>query len=227
MLNEYFSFMEDVVTQHRGMIDKYIGDAIMANFGSPHPAADDPERAVAAAIDMLRALQLLNTRRSAEGKAAIRIGIGIGTGQVISGNIGSPKRMDFTVIGDPVNLSSRIESATKHYGADILVCETTWSQVRSTHRGRLLDIVRLRGQSSRTELWEILDHRPEFSDDAITAYSAAFEAYRRAAWSVALRLFEEAEASLPGDKAALVLAERCREFLIRPPLHWDGIVDLG
>jgi len=125
MLNEYFSYMEDVLSNRSGIIDKYVGDAIMAVFGLPFPSETDAQNGVQAACDMLQLLSLLNQRRMAASERLMRIGIGIATGSVIAGNIGSPKRMDFTVIGDPVNLASRIEGLTKLYGADILICEET------------------------------------------------------------------------------------------------------
>jgi adenylate cyclase len=210
MLNEYFSFMEDVVTNRSGIIDKYIGDAIMALFGSPFPSDTDAVNAVQAATDMFQVLQMLNTRRAADGKAAIRIGVGIGTGTVITGNIGSPKRMDFTVIGDPVNLASRVETATKTYGAEILVCGTTWSRLASAPRARRLD----------------LDRRPDIPDAAIETYGRALDAYIAGDWSRALRQFEEALVLRPDDKAALLMAGRCRGFLATPPENWQGVIDL-
>jgi adenylate cyclase len=226
MLNEYFSFMEDVVTNRSGIIDKYIGDAIMALFGSPFPSDHDAANAVQAATDMFQVLQMLNTRRAADGRAAIRIGVGIGTGTVITGNIGSPKRMDFTVIGDPVNLASRIETATKTYGAEILVCGTTWSRLASPPRARRLDLVRLRGQSRPTELWEILDRRPDIPDAAIDTYRRALDAYIAGDWGRALRQFEEALVLRADDKAALLMVGRCRGFLASPPEDWHGVIDL-
>ena len=226
MLNEYFSFMEDVVTNRGGMIDKYIGDAIMALFGSPFPSDNDAGNAVRAAIDMFQALQILNARRAAEQKAAIRIGVGIGTGNVVTGNIGSPKRTDFTVIGDAVNLASRIEAATKIYGAEILVCGTTWSRLPSPPRARRVDVVRLRGQRRPTDLWEIVEHRPEVTDASIEAYRRGLEDYQAGEWNRALDRFDEAAALRPGDKAAMVMAERCLRLIAIKPDSWDGVADL-
>jgi len=225
LLNEYFSFMEDVVTNRGGVIDKYIGDAIMALFGSPFPSDNDAANAVQAAGDMFHVLQILNAQRADEGKAAIRIGVGLGTGTVITGNIGSPKRMDFTVIGDSVNLASRIEEATKTYAADILVCGTTWARLPAPPRARRVDVVRLRGQTRATELWEILAHRPDVPASSIEAYGHGFDAYLAGEWGPALRHFEAVLAARPEDRPASLVAERCRRFLLTPPERWDGVVD--
>jgi adenylate cyclase len=226
MLNEYFSFMEDVVTNRSGMIDKYIGDAIMALFGSPFPSPHDAANAVQAAGEMFQVLQILNTRRAAEGKGAIRIGVGIGTGTVITGNIGSPKRMDFTVIGDPVNLAARIEAATKTYGADILVCDTTLSRLSTSPRVRRVDVVRMRGQTRPTELWELLAHRPDVPDVAIDGYARGFDAYAAGRWQDAMRCFEVVLAVRGDDRPAALMLDRCRRFSTAPPENWDGVADL-
>jgi adenylate cyclase len=216
--------MEDVVTNRSGVIDKYIGDAIMALFGSPFPSENDAANAIQAAGDMFHVLQILNTHRLAEGKSAIRIGVGIGTGTVITSNIGSPKRMDFTVIGDAVNLASRIEEATKTYGADILVCGTTLARVTPVPRARRLDLIRLRGQTRPIELWEILAHRPDIADAVLEAYARGLEDYLAGNWHRALEYFDNVLAIRGDDLPAALMAERCRQFLAAPPESWDGAV---
>ena len=118
-LNEYFTQMVDVIFQRGGTLDKFIGDGIMAVFGAPFRSSDDPENAVATAVDMMIRLRGFNIGRSTERRPPLNIGIGIDTGTVVAGTIGSPKRMDYTVIGDHVNLASRIESANKYYGTNI------------------------------------------------------------------------------------------------------------
>jgi adenylate cyclase len=123
MLNEYFTLMVDCIQHEGGMLDKFIGDAIMAGFGIPVAHDDDVDRAMRASIAMIKELRRWNVQRVAEGKLAIDIGIGLNTDVVVSGNIGSKKRMDYTMIGDGVNLAARLESACKQYGAQILVSE--------------------------------------------------------------------------------------------------------
>jgi adenylate cyclase len=230
MLNEYFSYMEDVLTNRSGIIDKYVGDAIMAVFGVPKAGEQDAQNSVTAAGEMLQVLDLLNRRRAAEsGAAPIRIGVGIATGTVISGNIGSPKRMDFTVIGDAVNLASRIESMTKQYGADILICEHTLAQLTTAPKVRRIDVVRVRGQTRPTSLYEVLDHRaaewtPAF-DEAIALYEAGLDAYIAGDWMAAQQRFQQAAVLRPGDKAAKLMIDRCLGYRLHPPSNWDGVSD--
>ena len=125
MLNEYFESMVEAVFQYKGTLDKYIGDAIMAVYGSPLPLQQHAWMAVQTSIEMRHRLQELNARRQAVNKPKIDIGVGINSDIVISGNIGSSKRMEFTAIGDGVNLGSRLESVTKQYGCDIIISENT------------------------------------------------------------------------------------------------------
>jgi adenylate cyclase len=227
MLNEYFSYMEDVLTNHAGLIDKYVGDAVMAVFGLPFAGEADAQNSVLAACDMLQVLELLNARRAAAGGSALRIGIGIATGTVIAGNIGSPKRMDFTVIGDPVNLASRIESVTKLYGAEILICEQTMKRLTSTPKMRRIDVVRVRGQTRPTNLYEVLEHRAAqwtpALDEAITTYEAGLDAYIAGDWTIAQDRFEAALKLRVDDKAAQLMVERCLRYRATPPEHWDGV----
>ena len=228
MLNEYFSYMEDVVTNRSGVIDKYVGDAIMAMFGLPHAGENDARNAVAAAGEMLQVLELLNRRRAeATGAAPIRIGVGLATGMVIAGNIGSPKRMDFTVIGDAVNLASRIESMTKNYGAEILICEHTRAHLAEDAKLRRVDVVRVRGQTRPTSVFEVHDHRPDCwtsrFEEAIAVYEAGLDAYITGQWAEALKRFQASLALREDDKAAKLMIERCRHFHLDPPANWDGV----
>lgn len=224
LLNGYFSYMEDVVANRSGIIDKYIGDSVMAVFGSPLPGPQDAENAVQAAADMLQVLAMFNAGRALE--PPVRIGIGIASGPVLVGNIGSPKRMDFTVIGDSVNLASRLESATKIYGADILLDAPTRAGTAPGRIVRLLDTVRVIGQDQPTELWEVLDHRAhqwaERLADALGLYADALARYRAGDWKQAGLLFTQAAALNGADKAARLLAERCAGFIRQPPETWDG-----
>ncbi|MFZ2406454.1 MAG: GAF domain-containing protein, partial [Methylobacter sp.] len=147
LLNEYFTIMVDCIQREEGMLDKFIGDAIMAVFGIPVNHNDDEDRAVRTAISMIRELQAWNIKRAEEGKMPVDIGIGLNTDTVVSGNIGSQKRMDFTIIGDGVNLAARLESACKQYGAHILVSEFTYAKLKDTYRNREIDYVIVKGKT--------------------------------------------------------------------------------
>ena len=147
LLNEYFSIMMNCITQEGGMLDKFIGDAMMAEFGIPVPHDDDPDRAMRAAISMIKELQALNALRATRGQKPILMGIGLNTDTIVSGNIGSPKRMDYTAIGDGVNLASRLESACKEYSAQILCSENTYRKLRGSYRAREIDRVVVKGKT--------------------------------------------------------------------------------
>jgi adenylate cyclase len=223
MLNEYFSFMEDILKGNGGVIDKYIGDAIMALFGVPAKLGKDADRAVKAALDMLSALDVLNKDRLARGHKAIAIGVGVSTGEVIAGNIGSPTRMNYTVIGDTVNLASRIESLTKQYGAELLICGETMAALSEPVQARKADLVRVKGQTAAVVLYQVF--RPDAALDPVwlQAYSQGFDAYAGGDWKGALAHLERAKALRPDDKAAALVMERCRILQANPPEAWDGV----
>ena len=223
LLNEYFSYMEDVLKADGGFIDKYIGDAIMALFGVPVSQGNDAEAAVRGGIKMVEALEVLNADRTARGQAAIKIGVGIATGDVIAGNIGSPSRMNYTVIGDAVNLASRIESLTKLYGVSLMVCETTMRAVPATVPFRKLDVVRVSGQTTATGIYEVLRGERLEQSAANQAYEAGLEAYIAGRFAEAAGPFARAAALNPGDKAAALLSDRCTQLVASPPAAWDGV----
>lgn len=159
LLNEYFTEMVGVIIQEDGVVDKYIGDAIMAVFGAPVPKADDAVRAVTAAVRMRRGLAALNERLAARGKPPIMTGIGIHTGEVVAGNIGSEARMEYTVIGDAVNLASRLEGATKELGVHVLVSEDTVNLLGDAFHTRPVKEITVKGRVRPVMTYEVIGLR--------------------------------------------------------------------
>ena len=228
MLNAYFSLMVDCLQQEGGILDKFIGDAVMAVFGLPIPSGDDADRAVRTAISMLTSLQGFNRSREQEGLMPIRIGIGLHTDAVVSGNIGSPNRMNYTVIGDGVNLAARLESACKHYGAQLLISESTRSRLKGTYRMREADRVVVKGKTEPVLIHELLDFHSENDFPAVVQvlghYRDGIELYRASRFGDALESFEQALALHPADRLSALHADRCRHYLQQPPgADWDGI----
>jgi len=228
LLNEYFTLMVECIQREEGMLDKFIGDALMAAFGIPEGHTDDADRAVRAAIAMIRTLGEWNKLRQAHGKPPVNIGVGMNTDSVVSGNIGSKKRMDFTIIGDGVNLASRLESACKQYGTHILVSESTYKRLRGTYQARELDLVVVKGKTQPVSIYEILDYHTDETYpnliDALGHFRNALTKYRQRKWQDATRLLDEVLALNPDDKPAQLYLERCRYFTDNPPGDdWDGV----
>ncbi len=220
-LNDYFTAMVEVVFEQGGVLDKYIGDAIMAVFGVPYIQSDDAERAVRTALAMRLTLEAFNRRSGREAIRPVEMGIGICTGEVVSGNVGSEKRMDFTVIGDGVNVSSRLESANKHYGTNILISESTNDEVEGLFNTRLIDHVVVKGRSQPIQIFEVLGEKGAPLPHDIEAFSRGLDRYRKCDFNGALRFFEQ---GAPSDPACRTFVERCRVFLKSPPpLEWDGV----
>jgi len=228
MLNEYFTIMVDIITREGGMLDKFIGDAIMAAFGIPMAHDDDEDRAVRATIAMITELWDLNKIREARGELAIDHGVGLNTGMIVSGNIGSPKRMDYTMIGDGVNLAARLESACKQYSARILISEFTRAKLKGTYRMRDIDLVVVKGKTEPVGVIEVLDYHndetyPNLMDN-VNYFNEAVKQYRGGNWDKAVSNFEEAIKANPNDKLANTYIERCEHLKEEPPEgDWDGV----
>lgn len=227
MLNEYFEIMVDCLLREGGMLDKFIGDAIMAAFGIPVAHPDNEDRAVRAAIAMISDLRAWNKIRVGEGKRPLDMGIGLNTDMVVSGNIGSAKRMDFTIIGDGVNLAARLESACKQYHARILVSENTVRKLRGTYRMRPVDLLVVKGKTKPVEVYEVLDYHDEESFpnaiEALPAFKFGIDAYRSGKWDDATDAFTRALALNPADGLAQTYIDRCTKLRADPPAAWDGI----
>jgi adenylate cyclase len=228
MLNEYFSEMAEIVQKHRGVLDKYIGDAVMAVFGAVVESAADADNAVAAAIEMLLRLRELNERRQSRGAQALEIGIGLASGEIVSGPIGSPNRMNYTVIGDSVNLASRLESANKLYSTSVLMAGPTVERLVTPVRLRRIDLMRVKGKETPTEIFELLEHYPPhfrtMFDQSSTAFEAGIRHYRARRWTRALEQFAAVLSVMPNDGPSWVYTDRCLYYRDHaPPDHWDGV----
>ena len=232
VLNDYFALMVDVIFKHGGTLDKFIGDAIMAVFGAPFVAADDTDDAVATAIEMLARLREFNQRQESEGRSTLKIGVGIDTGEVVAGTIGSPRRMDYTVIGDHVNVASRVESANKYYGTRILVTEDTRKRLRKDHRIREIDKARVIGRDGPVTLFEILDYHDDDSfpniENVLAAYEQGLAHYRAQEWDEGAAHFAEALRGNPNDRPTQIFLDRCWTLKARPPrAAWTGVTDFN
>jgi adenylate cyclase len=228
LLNEYFTLMVDCIQSEGGMLDKFIGDAIMAAFGIPVPLDDAEDRALRCAIAMINALREWNRLRIESGRKPVEIGIGLNTDTVVSGNIGSPKRMDYTVIGDGVNLASRLESACKQYNAQILISEHTYARLRGTYRTRDVDDVVVKGKTTPCRIYEILDYHTEESFPHLMEVAGYFKegrkAYGSGDWTKAIRLFGESLRLHPQDKLSQIYIDRCLYLQEHPPEGgWNGV----
>jgi adenylate cyclase len=228
LLNEYFAVMVEVISRHGGVLDKYIGDAIMALFGAPFAKPHDADNALAVANDMIVSLRALNQRRITRGQQPIAIGVGVATGEVVLGNIGSPSRMEYTVIGDSVNLASRLEGANKYYLTKILIDEATVRALTTTPLLREVDLLRVKGKDHPVAVYEALGYqRPESLPgltEALVAFDEGLAAYRACDWSAAIDRFETALRLNPDDPVSRLYVERCRHYRETPPPEdWGGV----
>ena len=228
LLNEYFSVMVNCITLEGGMLDKFIGDALMAEFGIPVAHADDPDRAVRASIAMIHALDTLNDLRVSRSQKSIDMGIGLNTDMIVSGNIGSPKRMDYTVIGDGVNLASRLESACKEYSARILASEATVRKLKGSYSMREVDLIVVKGKTKPVSVYEILDYHSDDSfpnlPEVVGHFKAGLKYYRSGEFERATKQFKEALLLNPEDRLSGTYVERCEALIANPPEgEWNGI----
>ena len=221
MLNEYFEGMVDAIFRHKGTLDKYIGDAIMAVFGSPLPLQDHAWCSVQTAIEMRQGLAEFNKGRQAAGKQQIKIGIGIHSDSVVSGNIGSSKRMELTSIGDGVNVGSRLEGTTKQYGCDIIISENTYRLCADQVYTRYLDFITVKGKSEPIRIHELVGLRSEPIDPkmlkVIEHYERGREYYDNRKFTQAVFEFATILEIDPTNLAAQMHLGRCGEFLTNPP----------
>jgi adenylate cyclase len=228
-LSEYLTSMVDIIFAHQGTLDKFVGDEIMALFGAPLYYPDHAEKACETAIEMVAKLRELQKRWSAEKKDYFQIGIGINTGKMIVGNLGSAQLFDYTVIGDEVNLAARLEGTNKHYATTVIISESTYEQVKDKAIVRELDMVRVKGKKKPVRIFELrgMGSIPQFEEDLlVNVYNQGLAHYKRREWYQALTEFKRVLRYFPSDGPARVYVKRCLDFLEEPPPpDWDGVYE--
>lgn len=225
LLNEYLTAMTNVVFKYDGTLDKYMGDAVMAFYGAPLDQADHPLRACRSALDMMEELKKLNEKWILEGKPPLDIGIGINTGMMMVGNMGSDQRFDYTVMGDAVNLGSRLEGANKNYRTNILISESTYERVKDSFVCMELDSVRVKGKLKPVKIFQLMgEDVPRSRREAIDRFNNGLSLYLQQRWDEALEAFRSA-AEIDRDlSAANIYMERCVKLKADPPgSDWDGV----
>ena len=233
LLNEYLSAMSDTILEQKGTIDKYVGDAIVAFFGAPLEQSDHAKRACASAISMKKLEKALNRKFLEQGLSHIPLSsrIGINTGDMVVGNMGTEKKMNYTVMGNSVNLASRLESANKNYKTWILVSEETVKNAGEDFLFRKLDRIRVVGINEPVRIYELLERKeeaPEALFEQIELFHKAHELFEARQWKEAEKLFDMLIKHNPEDAPLITYRNRCKKYRsLLPKANWDGVYNLG
>lgn len=230
VLTEYLELVSAAILERNGTIDKFIGDAVMAFWGAPIPSARHAVDACAAALQCQRRLMEQRADAGRDGRPPLRIRIGINTGRMLVGNIGSSERLSYTVIGDPVNVASRLEAVNKRYDTEILIGEDTRAAAGDAILVRRVDRVAVYGRMQGLSIYELLGMAEGGAREPppwVAAYEAGLEAYAKRRWGGAIECFEAAIAGRGGDRPSAILIERCRNNIAAPPReNWSPVVIL-
>ncbi len=230
LMNRFLSEMTDAIINCGGFVDKYIGDAVMAVFGAPVDMPEHAEAACLAAVECHGKIARLSDDFRREGLGALSIRIGLNTGEMIVGNMGSLQRMNYTVMGDAVNLASRLEGACKQFGTKSLVGPTTAEQAGRSMVLRRVDLIRVKGKQEPVWIFELIgprDRIPQDIIDKLELFEKGLEQYRHRNWSGALNIFEQLLDRWPADGPSMTYADRCKKFIELPPSQgWDGVFTL-
>jgi adenylate cyclase len=230
LLSDYFAAMTSHVFTFEGTLKEYVGDELMAIFGAPVPQEDHALKACLTALAMRDELRQLRRTWPALGRPALRARIGINSGPMLVGNLGSPYRFSYGVVGDQVNLASRLEGLAGLYGVDILIGENTVELIRDELVVRELDWVRVKGREQQVRIFELVGQNgstlPPEQREANACYAQGLFEYRRRSWHKALENFEQAGEVWTQDRPAAVMAERCQLFQESPPPEdWEGVFE--
>ncbi|MBI2982189.1 MAG: CHASE2 domain-containing protein [Deltaproteobacteria bacterium] len=223
-LNSYLTPVTDIILDNKGLLDKYIGDAIMAVFGAPLQEPDHPRLACQSAIDTIKFVKLSQDKWVQEfGVPRLQIGIGINTGPMTVGNMGSERRFDYTVLGDAVNLASRLEGLNKYYKTSILISQSTHEKVQGDFLFRELDNVQVKGKQQSVRLYELLADPLSAQEKMLPLFGEGRALYQRGEFKKARSLFEKCLILDPKDGPSQLFVERCLEYEKHPPEDWEGV----
>jgi len=228
-INQYLSPMTRIVFDEKGTLDKYIGDALMAFWNAPLDQPDHALRACRAALAMPERLDELKAGWKAKGFPELEIGVGVNTGQMVVGNMGSDVRVDYTVLGDAVNLGSRLEGTTKEYEVRVIISESTWAQAKDSVVARRLGAVRVKGKRVPVRIYELrgLGTAAGAEAEAIAAFEAALDAWASKRFDEAARGFQRVLERWPNDPPARKYLAALEELHAQAPgADWDGVVSL-
>lgn len=221
LLNEYFTPMTQIIMEHKGGVDKFIGDAIMAFWGAPLPLENHARHACEAALEMKAAINCLWEGRRRRNYPLLEARMGIHSGPVVAGNVGSGERFNYTVLGDTVNLASRLEGANKFYGTTILISEDTFRLAGSAFLTREIDSIKVKGRKVPVKVYELIGKSGEIEPEFLDIFAKGLEAYRNRLWDRAEAHFFSIASKDPPSRTYL---ERCRHYKTSPPPEdWDGI----
>ena len=227
LLNTYRAAMAEVVFRNDGVLAQYAGDAIEAFWNAPMDQPDHARRACQTALDMVQALERLRPVFAARGWPHLDLGVGINTGQMVVGNMGSKDRLIYTAVGDPVNVAARLEGLSKEYGVHVVVGEATVAAASGDFVYRFLDLVAVKGRAAPLRCYEVVAHAGTLEAAAreqLARYQAAIDCYRSRRWAEALRLLEGLDRERPGDGPVALYRRRARALLEAPPPEdWDGV----
>ncbi|MFP4374764.1 MAG: CHASE2 domain-containing protein [Spirochaetaceae bacterium] len=233
LLNSYLTEMSNIILDQRGTIDKYEGDAIISFFGAPVEFSDHAARACLSAVRMKKMERILNEHITSENLSPnpLHTRIGINTGEMVVGNMGTAQKMDYTMMGNSVNLAARLEGVNKQYGTWILVSETTRNEAGDDFIFRRLDRVRVVGINRPVRLFELVDERALAdgpTTEALDAFEEGLTLFEQREWERAHKHFEQTLAARPDDGPATFFAKRCKDFQKKaPPANWDGVFNLN
>ncbi|MGJ0298214.1 adenylate/guanylate cyclase domain-containing protein [Aliarcobacter cryaerophilus] len=228
-LNAYMEPMSSIIIKNQGTIDKFIGDAIMAYWNAPLDVENHADMAVKASLEQLEALNELNKKFEKDKLPTIDIGIGLNSGEVIFGEMGSSLRSDYTVIGDAINLGSRVESLCKYYGSKLNITNFTKDKLKEKYIFRFLDFVRVKGKTQPVEIWQVIGSG-EAKDDLkneLENYHKAIDFYKESKFSDALELFRKLDnlENKTNKNIYKIYIQRCEEFIKTPPNNFDGVYE--